>query len=216
MFIGLLSTCKIGSFGEPLAFSFTGPIKCVFLNNHPCQAKPTIVKVNFNQPLFYPLTVNVNKSSESSNTIDDWYAWICVPNKVKNMNLEVFKLISKENETRLLVHHKLCDRICRLNESVCNTKHGIIINVVLVKRNRWLEFLQRYIICGILVYAFVSVIRHVKNWQIFSIKNGSFAKCPICKLVLECEDEILNTNGTSLDNKKIIWKKKIVLLMWFH
>ena len=37
-------------------------------------------------------------------------------NKVKNMNLQVFNLISKVNEARLLVQHKLCERRCRLNK----------------------------------------------------------------------------------------------------
>ena len=44
MFIGFLSTCKIGFFGESLAFNSKGHIKCVSLNNQSCQARPTLVE----------------------------------------------------------------------------------------------------------------------------------------------------------------------------
>ena len=83
LFIGLLSACTIGSFGESLDFNSKGPLKCVSLNNQLCQARLTLVNMNFNQPDFYPLTVIANKCCESCNTIDDRYARICVPNKVK-------------------------------------------------------------------------------------------------------------------------------------
>ena len=56
----------------------------------------------------------------SSNTISDPYAQVCVSNKVKSMNVKVFDLMSRLNETRFLVQHESCDCKCRLNESVCN------------------------------------------------------------------------------------------------
>ena len=45
----------------------------------------------------------------SYDSIDDPYAQYCVPNKVKNINSEVFNLISGANETRFLVHHESCE-----------------------------------------------------------------------------------------------------------
>ena len=47
---------------------------------------------------------------------------ICVPNKVKNMNIRVFNLMSALNETRFLVQHESCECKCGLKESVCNSK----------------------------------------------------------------------------------------------
>ena len=47
---------------------------------------------------------------------------VCVPNKVKNINLKVFNLISRANDTRFLVQYKSCECKCILNESVCNSK----------------------------------------------------------------------------------------------
>ena len=71
MFIGLLSVCTIGSFGESLVSNSKGPIKCVTLNNRPCQAIPTLVNINSDETLFYPFTVSVNNCGGSCNIIDD-------------------------------------------------------------------------------------------------------------------------------------------------
>ena len=51
----------------------------------------------------YPFTVGFNKCDGSCNTIDDLYTRVCVPNKVTNMNIKVFNLMSGINETRFLV-----------------------------------------------------------------------------------------------------------------
>ena len=72
--------------------------------------------------MYYPITVSVNKCGGNCNIIDDPHVRVCVPNKVKNMNLKVFNLMSKVNETRLLVQHESCECKCGLNESVCNSK----------------------------------------------------------------------------------------------
>ena len=46
MLIGPLSTCKIGFFGESLAFDSKEHIKCVSLSSRPCQARPTLVDIH--------------------------------------------------------------------------------------------------------------------------------------------------------------------------
>ena len=97
MFIRLWSTCTIGSFGESLVSNLKRLVKCVSLNNQPCKARPPIVNVNFDKTLFYPFTVSVNKCGGSCNTIDDPYARVCVPRKVKNMNVKIFNLMSEVN-----------------------------------------------------------------------------------------------------------------------
>ena len=69
-------------------------LKCVSLNNWPCQTTLTLNDINSNETLFYPLTVSVTKFDRSCTIIDHAYACICVPNKVKNMNVKVFNLMS--------------------------------------------------------------------------------------------------------------------------
>ena len=47
--------------------------------------------------------------------------------------------------------------------------------------------------CGILARVIVNVIIHVKIYEYLDTKNCSCEKCLVSKLVLECEDEMLNT-----------------------
>ena len=86
MFIGFLRICTIESFNGSLGCD-KGNIKCVSLNDHPCQTRPNIVNIRSDENLFYPFTVSVDKFGGICNTIDDPYAQVRVPNKVKYMSL---------------------------------------------------------------------------------------------------------------------------------
>ena len=88
LFIRLLFVYIIGSFGESLPSILKGATKCVSLNNQPCQARPTLVDINTSKTLFHLFTVSVNKCGESSNTIDDPNAQVCVSNRVKNISVK--------------------------------------------------------------------------------------------------------------------------------
>ena len=77
------------NFHNSLASDYKEPIKCVSLNNQPWKAKPTLVNINFNETILYPFTVSVAKFGGSHNTTDDPYARLCVPSKVKNMNVKI-------------------------------------------------------------------------------------------------------------------------------
>ena len=70
MFIGLFNACTVESFGASLPSYYKEPIKCIFLNNQTCQARPTFVDISSNEVLFYQFAV-VNKCDVSCNTIDD-------------------------------------------------------------------------------------------------------------------------------------------------
>ena len=52
--------------------------------------------------MFYPLfhSIKINKGKGSCNTINDPYAKLCVPDTIKNINVKVFNLMSRTNETR--------------------------------------------------------------------------------------------------------------------
>ena len=67
--------------GDTLFSNSKAPIKCLTLNNQPCQAIPTAVNINSDEILLYQFTVSVNKCDESFNTINDRYARVCVPKK---------------------------------------------------------------------------------------------------------------------------------------
>ena len=68
------------------------------------------------------LSIKISKCSSSCNNIYDSYAKMCVPDVVKNLNVKVFNLISRTNETRHIKWHVTCKCKCRLDASVCNNK----------------------------------------------------------------------------------------------
>ena len=55
MFIGLLSTCTTVRLAESLAPNSEVYIKCVSLNNQPCQGRATLVNINSDRTLFIHL-----------------------------------------------------------------------------------------------------------------------------------------------------------------
>ena len=70
------------------------------MNNQKCKIISEIINVNTNEPKFYPYIITINKCKGSCNTIDEPYSKICVPDTIKNINVKVFNLISRTNETR--------------------------------------------------------------------------------------------------------------------
>ena len=69
-----IRTLKIKMFGVLLAFNSRRRLKSVSVNNQACQAKLRLVNINFNEPLWYPFIINVDKWGGSCNTTDDPYA----------------------------------------------------------------------------------------------------------------------------------------------
>ena len=67
--------------------------ECVSANNQECKIRRKVIDVNNNEPVFYPLSIKVNKCSGSWNNINDSYAKLCVPDFFKNINVKVFNLL---------------------------------------------------------------------------------------------------------------------------
>ena len=70
------------------------------MNNQACTVRPEIVNINSNEPVFYPFSIKTSKCSGSCNNINDPCAKICVPGIVKDLNVKVFNLMLRTNETR--------------------------------------------------------------------------------------------------------------------
>ena len=70
------------------------------MNNQECKIRTKIVDINNNEPTFYPYSIKINKCSGSCNSINDSYAKLCVSDGVKNINVKLFRLMSRPNETR--------------------------------------------------------------------------------------------------------------------
>ena len=92
------------------------------MNNQGCKIRPEIVNVNSDETAFFPFSIKTSKCSGSCNNMNDPFAKLCVPDVVKNINLQVFNLISRTNETRHIKFHETCKYKCRLDASIGNNK----------------------------------------------------------------------------------------------
>ena len=78
------------------------------MSTQECKLRPEIINIDSNEPSFYSYSVKVSKFSSSCNNINDPYAELCTPDVVKNMNIKVFNLISRTNETEYIKWHETC------------------------------------------------------------------------------------------------------------
>ena len=63
-------------------------LECVSMKNQECKARPKIVDINSNNPIFYTFSIKINKCSGNCNNINDPYARIYVPDTVKDLNVK--------------------------------------------------------------------------------------------------------------------------------
>ena len=92
------------------------------MNNQECKIRPETVNVNRDEPVFFPFSIKTRKCSSSCNNINDPFTKLCVSDVVKKINLKVFNLMARANETRHIKAHETCKFKCRLGASVCNNK----------------------------------------------------------------------------------------------
>ena len=90
------------------------------MNNQKCKIRSKIININSNEPILYPYSILVNKCKGSCSKTNDPYAKLCVPNVIKNMNIKVFNLLSRTNQTRYISWHETCK--CRVDVSTCSNK----------------------------------------------------------------------------------------------
>ena len=97
----------------------TKALECVSGINQKCMSRPKIIDLNKDEPV---LSIKVNKCSGDCNNISDPMAQLCVPDVVKDINIKVFNLLARINETRRIVWHETCKCICRLTSAVSNDR----------------------------------------------------------------------------------------------
>ena len=94
------------------------------MSNQEYKVRLAIMNINNHEHLFYLYSVLVNKFSARCNDINNPYAKLCVPDVVKDMNIKVFNLMSRTNETRFISWHKTCSCKGRLDANVCHNKQS--------------------------------------------------------------------------------------------
>ena len=100
----------------------TNQLSCISMYNQKCKVILEIINDNSDEPVFYLFSVKTSKCSGSCHNINDPYAKMCVPDVVRNLNVKVFNLMSRTNETRHIKWLESCKCKCRLDASVCNNK----------------------------------------------------------------------------------------------
>ena len=104
-------------------------LKCISMNNQQCKVRPLTVNVNSEEPLFFPFNIKTSKCSGSCNNINDPYAKLCAPDVIKNLNVRVFNLMWRTNETR----HIECMKLVSVNVDLMEV--FVIINNFGIKIN---------------------------------------------------------------------------------
>ena len=83
-------------------------LECALMNNQKCKIRSEIINVNTNEPMCYPYIIIIKKCKGSCNTINEPYTKLCAPDIIKNINVKVFNLMPRTNETRHIEWHKTC------------------------------------------------------------------------------------------------------------
>ena len=100
----------------------THALKCVSVINQKCMSKPKIIDLNKDEPVFYQLSIKVNKCSGDCKNINDPIAKLCMPDVDKDMNIKVFNLLARIDETRKIVWHEMFKCVCRSTSAICNDR----------------------------------------------------------------------------------------------
>ena len=114
-------------------------LSCISMNNQECKTRPQVVNVNGDDPVFFPFSIKTSKCSGSCTNINYLYAKICVPDVAKNLNVKVFNLMSRTNETRHIKWHETHKCKCGLDSSVCNNKQRWNDNKCRCKRKELID-----------------------------------------------------------------------------
>ena len=84
------------------SLSSVNPLDCISIENQKCKVIPEIININSNNPIFFPFSIKINKYNGNCTNINNPYAKICVLDVTKNLNVKVFNLMSRTNETRFI------------------------------------------------------------------------------------------------------------------
>ena len=99
--------------------------KCVLLSNQKCMTQPTPINLypnEYSEELcYYSFAVNLDRCDGNCNTLDELSNKVCVPNETKDLNLNVFNMVTGIKESRTLTKHISCKCKCKFNSKKCNS-----------------------------------------------------------------------------------------------
>ena len=106
----------------------------VLLSNHKCEIQPTLINLHRNEYRqkfdYNPFSINLDRCFGSYNTLIDLSDIVCVPNKIEDLNISVFKMITGINESKTLTKHLSCKRKRKFyGKNVIQINGGITITM---------------------------------------------------------------------------------------
>ena len=79
--------------------------------------QPTLINLHPNEYSedfhYYPFPVKLDRYAGSCNTLNDLYHKVCVPSKIEDLNLSMFNMFTRINESKTVTKHISCDCNCR-------------------------------------------------------------------------------------------------------
>ena len=115
---------KVFFVGLTILSNFTNAdlLSFISVNNQECKTRLQAINVNSNNPVFYHFSVKTSKCSGNCNNINDPCVKTWAPDIIKNLNVKVFNLFSRTNETKHIKWHETCKCKCRLDAIFCSNK----------------------------------------------------------------------------------------------
>lgn len=107
------------AFTALLSFNRSLVTKCVLLNDEPCITRPAVIDLNsvdFN----YVCMISLGKCNGHFHAVDEISTKICVPSRIKDVNVKVFITITRINEAERLVKDISCNCKWRFSSAKCN------------------------------------------------------------------------------------------------
>ena len=100
-------------------------VNCISLIDQPSMTQPTLISLNPNEYIeelrYYPLAVNLDRCMGSCGTLNNLFNKVCVPNKIEDLILSVFNIITGINELKILTEYISSGCICKFDGRKCNS-----------------------------------------------------------------------------------------------
>ena len=106
--------------------------KCVSLSNQQCEIQTTLINLHNNEYSQEYTTIHVG----SCNTVNDLSNKVCLPNKVKYLNIHAINMDTGKTASKIITKDISCKCNCKFDGRKCKSnKSGIGINVGASVRN---------------------------------------------------------------------------------
>ena len=87
--------------------------------------QPTVIYLHpneYSQELHYLFVVKLGRCVGISNNFNDLSDKVCFPNKTEDLNLSVFNMITRINESKVLAKHLSCKSKCKFDGRKCSSE----------------------------------------------------------------------------------------------